>query len=270
MNPNAPGYDSSDSYLSLSVATTAGSASVVVSPSARPSAMSRRSRRMILPDRVFGSSAEKMMSSGRASEPIFFATCDFSSSDHRRLGDRLVVHERGLDLHRRDAVARDVHHVVHAPEQPEVAVFVALRPVAGEVDVVVLRPVLLDVAVRVTPDPAQHRRIGLPDDQVAGLGGVPLLVEHVASTPGKDRVAEPGLSVVMPGSGVMRIWPVSVCHQVSTTGQRPPPITFQYQTHASGLIGSPTVPRSLRLERSQRLGYASPHFMNVRIAVGAV
>src|SRR5206468_10016475 len=77
-------------------------------------------------------------------------------------------------------------------------------------------------------------------------------------------------STVTPGSGVMRIWPVSVCHQVSTTGHRPPPITFQYHTHASGLIGSPTVPSSLRLERSQRFGYASPHFMKVRIAVGAV
>jgi hypothetical protein len=33
---------------------------------------------MILPERVFGSSAEKMMSSGRASAPIFLATCAFS------------------------------------------------------------------------------------------------------------------------------------------------------------------------------------------------
>jgi hypothetical protein len=83
-------------------------------------------------------------------------------------------------------------------------------------------------------------------------------------------VAEPGLSVVIPGSGVMRMWPVSVCHQVSTTGQRPPPITFQYQTQASGLMGSPTEPSKRRLERSQRLGYSSPQRMNVRMAVGAV
>jgi hypothetical protein len=68
----------------------------------------------------------------------------------------------------------------------------------------------------------------------------------------------------------MRICPVSVCHQVSTTGQRPWPMTFQYQTHASGLIGSPTVPSRRRLDRSQRLGYWSPQRMKVRIAVGAV
>ena len=60
--------------------------------------------------------------------------------------------------------------------------------------------------------------------------------------PGKGTVADPGLSVVSPGSGVIMMPPVSVCHHVSTIGQRPPPMCFQYQTHASGLIGSPTVP----------------------------
>ena len=88
--------------------------------------------------------------------------------------------------------------------------------------------------------------------------------------PGNGLVADPGLSVVMPGSGVIRICPVSVCHQVSTTGQRPPPITFQYQTQASGLIGSPTLPSRRKLDRSHRFGYSSPQRMNVRMAVGAV
>ena len=68
----------------------------------------------------------------------------------------------------------------------------------------------------------------------------------------------------------MRIAPVSVCHQVSTTGARPPPITFQYQTHASGLIGSPTDPRSRSEERSCFSGYSVPQRMNARMAVGAV
>ena len=66
------------------------------------------------------------------------------------------------------------------------------------------------------------------------------------------------------------MWPVSVCHQVSTMGQRPPPITFQYQTQASGLIGSPTLPRRRSEDRSQRFGYSSPHRTKVRMAVGAV
>ena len=44
--------------------------------------------------------------------------------------------------------------------------------------------------------------------------------------PKNGRVAEPGLRSVAPGSGVIRMPPVSVCHQVSTIGQRPPPTTL--------------------------------------------
>src|SRR5206468_10234751 len=83
-------------------------------------------------------------------------------------------------------------------------------------------------------------------------------------------VAEPGFSVVTPGSGVIRIIPVSVCHHVSTTGVRSPPMCSRYHTHASGLIGSPTVPSSRNDDRSCRCAYSGPHFMCVRIAVGAV
>src|SRR3954469_5175691 len=54
--------------------TTAGSASVVVSPSGRCSATSRNRRRMIFPLRVFGSSGVKTMFAGLAIGPIFFAT----------------------------------------------------------------------------------------------------------------------------------------------------------------------------------------------------
>ena len=88
--------------------------------------------------------------------------------------------------------------------------------------------------------------------------------------PGKGTVALPGLVSVTPGSGEMAIAPVSVCHHVSTMGQRPPPMCRWYHIHASGLIGSPTEPRRRRVERSCRAGCASPHFMNARIAVGAV
>ena len=56
-------------------------------------------------------------------------------ADDRRLGDLRMVDERALDLHRADAVAGDVQHVVDAAEQPEEAVVVALGAVAGEVDV---------------------------------------------------------------------------------------------------------------------------------------
>src|SRR6185312_15721702 len=91
-----------------------------------------------------------------------------------------------------------------------------------------------------------------------------------ASMPGNGMVAEPGLVVVMPGSGVIIIMPVSVCHHVSTIGQRSWPIFWLYQIHASGLIGSPTVPSTRSEERSCALGYWSPQRMNVRMEVGAV
>ncbi len=66
------------------------------------------------------------------------------------------------------------------------------------------------------------------------------------------------------------MWPVSVCHQVSTIGVLPPPMTCRYQSHALGLIGSPTVPSSLSFERSCSAGCSAPHFIQARIAVGAV
>jgi hypothetical protein len=78
----------SDGYSSVGVSaarsaisdTTAGSASVVVSPSGRFSATSRRRRRMIFPERVFGSSGVKTMLAGFAIAPIFVATWLRSSS----------------------------------------------------------------------------------------------------------------------------------------------------------------------------------------------
>ena len=88
--------------------------------------------------------------------------------------------------------------------------------------------------------------------------------------PGSGRIAEPGLQSVTPGSGEIIAAPVSVCHQVSTIGVLSPPNASRYQRHASGLIGSPTEPSSRRLDRSWASGSSRPHFMNVRISVGAV
>src|SRR5262249_60091469 len=91
-----------------------------------------------------------------------------------------------------------------------------------------------------------------------------------ADTPGNGFVAEPGFVVVVPGSGVIRIIPVSVCHQVSTIGQRSPPTCSWYQTHASGLIGSPTEPSRRSGDKSCFAACSGPHFMCARIPGGAV
>ena len=93
-----------------------------------------------------------------------------------------------------------------------------------------------------------------------------------AFTPGIGFVADPGFKGIVsrPGTGEIIIPPVSVCHQVSTTGHLSFPIVLKYHLQTSGFIGSPTVPSSLKLERSLELGKLSPNFMNIRNAVGVV
>src|SRR5262245_46784489 len=98
----------------------------------------------------------------------------------------------------------------------------------------------------------------------------PSRVMMSASTPGNGFVPDPGFVGVAPGIGVIMMEPVSVCHYVSTIGQRPLPITSRYHIQASGLIGSPTLPSKRRLERSCFNGQCSPHLMNALMAVGAV
>ena len=54
--------------------------------------------------------------------------------------------------------------------------------------------------------------------------GLPSLSTTSPPTPGSGRIAEPGLVSVTPGNGLIMIAPVSVCHHVSTIGQRSPPM----------------------------------------------
>ena len=242
---------------------------------------------MILPERVLGRSSVNRIVFGLAIGPMAVATWSRSSrarasfgslpaaqdderadglagrlvvaADDRGLGHRGVLDERRLDLGRRDAVAGDVHDVVDAAEQPEVAVVVALGAVAGEVPAGEARPVRLRVALGVAPDAAQHRRPR--PGRARGSrrrGSAPARRRRRRS---RRRCRGAGTSrcrasaVVAPGSGLIMIAPVSVCHHVSTTGQRPPPMCCQYQIHASGLIGSPTDPSRRSDERSCASGY---------------
>src|SRR5512145_2548028 len=100
--------------------------------------------------------------------------------------------------------------------------------------------------------------------------GVPLSSTTSGTIPKNGSVAEPGLVGVTPGNGAIMMPPVSVCHHVSTIGQRLAPMFSWYHIHASGLIGSPTVPGNLSELRSCFPGHSVPHFMKARIAVGAV
>src|SRR6478672_4876219 len=93
--------------------------------------------------------------------------------------------------------------------------------------------------------------------------GLPSLSTTSALTPGNAVIAAPGLVDVTPGRGVIMIAPVSVCHQVSTTGVRPPPTYVRYQIQASGLIGSPTEPSTRNEDRSYGSSSSWPHFISV-------
>ena len=113
--------------------------------------------------------------------------------------------------------------------------------------------------VRITSLPPEFLGTGLPASSTTS-----------GKMPKNGNVAVPGFKGVAPGMGVIMMLPVSVCHQVSTMGQRPPPTTLWYHVQASGLMGSPTLPKRRSDDKSCFFTHSSPHFIKARIAVGAV
>ncbi|MDT4876858.1 hypothetical protein FQZ97_1123310 [compost metagenome] len=99
---------------------------------------------------------------------------------------------------------------------------------------------------------------------------LPSLSTSCGWTPKKGRVAEPALRSVAPGSGVIRMPPVSVCHHVSTIGTFLLPTSWKYHSQASGLIGSPTEPSTRSDLREVFFTWSSPAPISARMAVGAV
>src|SRR5690606_5567103 len=79
--------------------------------------------------------------------------------DNGALGHQLVRHERRLDLGTAKAVTRDAQDIVGTPQNPEVAVFVALSIVASHVHPAQLfREVAVAIARRISPYRADHGR----------------------------------------------------------------------------------------------------------------
>ncbi len=161
----------------------APASSVEVSPSGSPSSRALSSRRMILPLRVRGSVGRNAISFGATAAPRRLRAWPSSSrrsssvgleprlerderldhlADHRvgladdaGLGHRRVLHQRALDLERADQVAGRLDHVVGAADEPEVAVGVAPREVAGQVPAA---GEALAVALLLVQVAAEHRR----------------------------------------------------------------------------------------------------------------
>ena len=238
------------------------------------------SRRMILPLRVLGRAPVKRTSSGWASAPISLRTCFFSSSrSFSSAGPPLSVTNtataspftssgrptaaasatrgwltrRTFDLDRAQPVPGHVQHVVDPPHDPVIAVLVAPGVVAGQVIVRHLFPILLGVAGVVTPDAAQHARPRLGNDQPAAM---PFVDRPAPIVDDRRHDARQRLGAA-PRLGGDRAW--QRAHHDSPRLGLPPrvddraasrPILRWYHIQASGLIPSPTVPSSRRLDRS--------------------
>src|SRR5262249_23505313 len=101
-----------------------------------------------------------------------FALDVIGLADHRGFGDARVRDQCRFDLHRAETMARHFQHVIDAPHDPEIAVLIAVRAVAGDIKaILVFLPVSAEVARVVAPDRAQHAGPGLADDQVSARIG---------------------------------------------------------------------------------------------------
>src|SRR5690606_37648522 len=119
-----------------------------------------------------------------------------------------------------------------------------------------------------------HGRLMARKPPLPGSTSAPVSSTTVAAMPGSGSVHEPGLVGVAPGNGLIMWPPVSVCHQVSTMGQRSWPTFLWYHIPASGWMVSPTVPMMRRLSRLELRGcvegVAADALISGRMAVGAV
>ena len=86
------------------------------------------------------------------------------NTDRAGLGDRRVFHQRALDLERADQVARAFDHVVDPADEPEVAVGILFREVAGQVPAV---GEAFGVARFFAEVAAEDRRPARPERQLA-------------------------------------------------------------------------------------------------------
>ena len=169
----------------------------------------------------------------------------------------------------------DEHDVVDPAEQPEVALVVALGAVAGEVLAVEAAPVGVAVALGVAPDAAQHRRPRPRRARGSRRRGCrpacPSSSTMSAPMPGSGNVALPGFSVGRAGQ--------RADHDGAGLGL--PPRVDDRAALAADVLPVPDprlgvdrlADRAEQPQRRQvvaRRGTRSPHFMNVRIAVGAV
>ena len=223
--------------------------------SVSPVAILRKIRRMILPDRVLGSPSAQWITSGVAMAPISLRTHSFTSLCSSRLGsspgdqgdigvDALSLISWGTpttaasaifgwatradsDFGGAHAVAGDVEYIIHPAGDPVVAVLVATGTVAGEIATREGGEVGLLEALVIAEHGTHLAGPGVGDHQVALGGALQRLTQVVHQSrlySEEGTGGRAGLERGDAGQRVMRMPPVSVCHQVSTMGQRSSPM----------------------------------------------
>src|SRR5439155_26915242 len=113
---------------------------------------------------------------------------------HPRLRDGGMPKERGLDLDRADTVVGDLDDLVGASAEPDIAVRIDRRRVAGEVEVLSrhLLPVVARVPLGLGPKARGEARERALDDEDALLARgklVPVLIDDGRLDPGERHPA---------------------------------------------------------------------------------
>src|ERR1700687_1020006 len=85
------------------------------------------------------------------------------------LGNARMMNQCAFNLHRAQAMARNVEDVIDPAHDPEIAVAVLTSAVSGEVTVRHLGPVLLTISLIVAVNRAEHRRPRVLDDEKTPL-----------------------------------------------------------------------------------------------------
>src|SRR5262249_7006212 len=100
-------------------------------------------------------------------------------ADHGGFGDLMMMHKGAFDLHGADPMACDVHNIIHASQQPEITLGVALTAISGKINILAkTTPVGLNVTLWIAVDRARHRRPGRFEHEVTstaeryGLAGL--------------------------------------------------------------------------------------------------
>src|SRR5258706_11938001 len=87
-------------------------------------------------------------------------------------------YQRRFPFHRAQPMPGYVEHVVDPPHDPEIAVFIFARTVAGKVRARNLRPILLHVTIRIAVNRPQHGGPRLLDDEITPRAQGPRLAFH--------------------------------------------------------------------------------------------